>query len=66
MSYGLTLEKKNCGRKHKADDFDKCAIRQIVHEFFANQELPTLDKILHEVKNNENITKIGRTSLYKI
>lgn len=59
-------KKKQTGLKSKVDDFDKCAIRQIVHQFFSNNELPTLDKILHEVRRKANITKISRSSLHTV
>ncbi|CAH2101119.1 unnamed protein product [Euphydryas editha] len=52
----------------KVDDFDKSAIRRIVHSFFffLKGEIPTLQKILHAVNNDETLPTLSKTSLRRI
>ncbi|XP_060854700.1 uncharacterized protein LOC132932367 [Rhopalosiphum padi] len=51
----------------KINDFDKSEIRKKIHKFWFDRELPTLDKIL-KVINNEDSTlpNFSRTSLYRL
>ncbi|XP_047019342.1 uncharacterized protein LOC126053827 [Helicoverpa armigera] len=48
------------------DNFTKCAIRNIVHNFFAQNEIPTLDKILKKISDDGTLGVIKRTTLHKI
>lgn len=48
------------------DEFTKCAIRRIVHNFFFRNEIPTLDKILKTISDDGTLGIIKRTTLYKI
>lgn len=50
----------------KFDEFEKNAIRQKVHSFFLNQELPTLDKLLAAINEDEDLPNIKRSSLHKL
>ncbi|XP_038221442.1 uncharacterized protein LOC119839277, partial [Zerene cesonia] len=53
-------------KKVKLDDFDLCALRHKIHEFYAvRKELPTLTKLLHEMRNDINF-KGSRTTLWRI
>lgn len=42
------------------------AIRRKVHTFFFNNELPTLDKILAAVNDDESLPDFSRSTLYKL
>lgn len=60
---------KRSGRKSVLSTFDdtvKCMIRRNVHVFFYNGELPTLNKILKKIKEDENIPSMSRSTLYKL
>lgn len=60
---------KRTGRKsllHTFDDTVKCMIRRTVHSFFYDRELPTLNKILKRIKEDENIPEMSRSTLYKL
>lgn len=50
----------------KVDDFDKYAIRRKIHQFWFNRELPTLDKILTVVNEDQSLPSFSRTSLYRL
>lgn len=50
----------------KIDDFDKSAIRKIVHSFFLKGELPTIKKILQNVNDDETLPSLSITSLRRI
>lgn len=50
----------------KVDEFDKCAIRRKIHQFWFNRELPVLDKILSVVNEDESLANFSRTSLYRL
>ncbi|XP_023312011.1 uncharacterized protein LOC111692311 isoform X2 [Anoplophora glabripennis] len=43
----------------------KNSIRRIVHSFFFKNEIPTLDKILTEIKSRQDLPQMSRSSLYK-
>ncbi|XP_068625066.1 uncharacterized protein [Battus philenor] len=47
------------------DSSTKSALRSIVHQFFLRNEIPTLDKILQAV-NNDEIGPFKRTTLHKL
>lgn len=44
---------------------EKQVIRRIVHSFYFKKEIPTLDKVLTEIKNQENMPPISRDMLWK-
>ncbi|KAI4464852.1 sterol regulatory element-binding protein cleavage-activating protein [Holotrichia oblita] len=46
------------------DETSRTAIRQIVHNMFRQNEPPTLDKVLVQVKNNEDLPNMSRSTLY--
>lgn len=50
----------------KVDDFTKCAIRRIVHNFFSRNEIPTLDKILKKTSDDGTLGIFKRSTLHKI
>lgn len=50
----------------KVDDFDKTAIRRIVHGFYMEGELPTLKKILQTVNDDDSLPTLSMTSLRRI
>ena len=50
----------------KLDDFQKNAIRQIVHSFWHKREIPTLQKILVAVHQNEDLPDLPQTNLYRV
>ncbi|CAH2087753.1 unnamed protein product [Euphydryas editha] len=52
--------------KIQLDDFEMCALRHKIHEFYVvRKELPTLTKILHELRNDIDY-KGSRTTLWRI
>lgn len=51
---------------HKTEDFDQNAIRQKVHSFWFNREIPTLKKILVAVNEDINLPNFSKTSLHRI
>lgn len=60
---------KRTGRKSLLSTFDdtvKYMIRRTVHSFFYDGELPTLNKILKRIKEDENIPEMSRSTLYKL
>lgn len=50
----------------KTDDFDQNAIRQKVHSFWFNREIPTLNNILAAVNEDINLPNFSKTSLHRI
>ncbi|XP_050420426.1 uncharacterized protein LOC126833253 [Adelges cooleyi] len=48
----------------KIDEFDKYAIRRIIHGFWFEKQFPTLDKILSRINSTEGLPKFTRSSLY--
>lgn len=50
----------------KIDDFTKCAIRIIVHNFFLTNEIPTIDKVMKKIEENGTLGTFKRSSLHKI
>lgn len=47
------------------DDFDKCAIWRLVHDFFHRNEIPTIDSLLKAVNDDEDLPTFSRTTLYR-
>lgn len=77
--YRIVKEKKTAGilkspRRQKqrktvismTDSFTKSALRNIVHTFFTRNEIPTLDKILSVVNNDETMKSMKRSTLHKL
>ncbi|XP_045445837.1 uncharacterized protein LOC123653905, partial [Melitaea cinxia] len=53
-------------KRIELDDFDRCATRHKIHEFYSvKKELPTLTKLLHEMRSEINF-KGSRTTLWRI
>lgn len=50
----------------KVDDFDQNAIRQKVHEFWHNRQIPTLNKILVAVNGDSQLSDFSKTSLRRV
>jgi transposase/DNA-directed RNA polymerase subunit H (RpoH/RPB5) len=65
----LKSPKKSKPRKkliENIDDFDKNAIRRKVHEFYFRNELPTIDKVMAIVNEDEDLPTFRRTTFYKL
>lgn len=65
----VTPSKRSGGRPRLVAEFDeatKGAIRRVIHNFFHKNELPTLDKILREIKYRPDLPQMSRSSLYKL
>lgn len=50
----------------KCDEFAKNAIRRKMHSFFFQNKLPTLKKVLAEIKKDPELPDISKTTLHKI
>lgn len=50
----------------KIDDFDKNVIRQKIHNFWRNREVPTIEKILTSINEDEKLPNMKRTSFQKV
>ncbi|KAE9523362.1 hypothetical protein AGLY_016310 [Aphis glycines] len=50
----------------KVDDFDKNAIRQKIHSFWFNREVPTIAKMLTAINEDEQLPSMKRSSFQKI
>jgi hypothetical protein len=50
----------------KVDDFDKNAIRQKVHSFWLNRNIPTLTKILTAVNEDNSLPNFKRSTFHKM
>lgn len=50
----------------KLDDFVLTAIRRKVHQFYYAGELPTVNKILNEVNNDEDLPTFSRSTIYRV
>ncbi|XP_076179541.1 uncharacterized protein LOC143152859 [Ptiloglossa arizonensis] len=48
------------------DDLDKNAIRRKVHEFYMNNEIPTAEKVLKVVNDDNDVPNVNRAILYKL
>lgn len=56
----VTTPRKSCLRRktHELDDFERCAIRHKIHEFYSvRKELPSLAKLLHEMRKEINYSR---------
>ena len=51
---------------HETDDVVKSAIRRKVHGYFFNNDLPTVDKILRTVNDDEDLPNFKRTTMYHL
>lgn len=51
---------------NKIDDFDKNAIRQLIHNFWRNREIPTIPKILNAINQDETLPNFKRTSFQMV
>ncbi|CAG4925316.1 unnamed protein product [Colias eurytheme] len=50
----------------KIDDFTKSAIRKKVHAFFIKGELPTLNKVLSAINEDDTLPNFKRSTFQKI
>ncbi|XP_012216994.1 uncharacterized protein [Linepithema humile] len=57
-------QKRRLTFKEKIDEFDKSTIRRKVHEFYFNDELPTLNKVLQAVNADENLPNFKRSTFH--
>lgn len=77
--YRIVREKKQTGhvesppkpaKRHAImddlDDIELGAIRRIVHTFYFNNELPTIDKVLNVVNADESLPDFKRTTFYHV
>jgi len=52
--------------KDKFDDLQMNAVRVHVHSFWLNKSIPTLDKILQVIKDDETLPDISRMNLHRL
>ncbi|EZA49329.1 hypothetical protein X777_12359 [Ooceraea biroi] len=57
-------KKRRLSFKEKIDECDKNAIRRKVHEFYMKEELPTLQKVLQAVNDDENLPNYKRSTFH--
>lgn len=50
----------------KYDSFVLSAIRKVVHSFFGKNKPPTLNLVLNQINESENLPKLTRMTLYRI
>lgn len=50
----------------KIDEFDKNAIRQKIHNFWRNREVPTIKKMLVAINEDETLPNMKRTSFQAV
>lgn len=68
-NHSLADPKKYPSRKKindAIDDFDRNAIRRIVHNFFFHNELPTVDKVLRVVNEDKDLPDFKRSTFYNL
>ncbi|XP_076278003.1 uncharacterized protein LOC143207946 [Lasioglossum baleicum] len=53
-------------KPEEIDDFDKNAIRRIIHQFFFRGELPTICKVLEEVNADSTLPDFKKSSFHKL
>lgn len=58
--------KNKLGIIQKLDSFDKTAIRQKVHRFFMEGELPTIDKIHQKINEDDTLPNFSKTTLRRV
>lgn len=64
---GIDSPKKRPGRKElQLTDDTKQAVRRIVHDFFMEKRIPTLDMILQAATSHPEIPKISRVKLWSV
>jgi transposase len=59
-------KRKRISTVSSIDDFTKNAIRLKVHQFFFNNEIPTLDKIVQAVNSDHDLPNLSRSAVYKL
>lgn len=67
----LTSPKPRRGGRKKLGkvDLDECfrnAVRRMVHSFFLNKQIPTLDKVLQAITDDPDLPTISRNKLWKL
>lgn len=60
------LTKRRLTFKEKINECDKNAIRRKVHEFYFNNELPTLNKVLQVVNADKNLPNFKRSTFHAL
>ncbi|KAK5647894.1 hypothetical protein RI129_002786 [Pyrocoelia pectoralis] len=50
----------------RLQDFEKSRIRKHVHSFFFKNELPTLEKVLRAINDDDSLPDFKRTSLWRV
>lgn len=50
----------------KVDEFDKNVIRQKIHNFWRNREVPTIPKMLVAINEDDSLPSLGRSSFQRI
>uniref|UniRef100_A0A2S2R642 Tc1-like transposase DDE domain-containing protein n=1 Tax=Sipha flava TaxID=143950 RepID=A0A2S2R642_9HEMI len=50
----------------KVDEFDKNAIRQKIHNFWRNRQIPTVAKMLVAINEDDSLPSLSRTSFQRI
>jgi len=50
----------------KVDEFDKNAIRQKIHNFWRNREVPTIQKMLVAINEDDSLPSLSRSSFQRI
>lgn len=64
---GATAPKPKPGKaKLEVTEHVKISLRRIVHGFFIEKKIPTLDLILEAVKNDPQLPTMGRTKLWSV
>jgi len=49
----------------KVDEFDKNAIRQKIHNFWRNREVPTIAKMLIAINEDDSLPSLSRSSFQR-
>lgn len=52
--------------ENRIDECERTAIRRKIHSFYLDGKLPTINKILEEINNDEDLHNYKRTTLYKV
>lgn len=50
----------------KLSEFEKMAIRRIMHSFYFNNELPTVDKVLKKVNDDNDLPNFSKTTFRRV
>jgi len=59
-------KKKRPTISEKVDDFDKNEIRRKIHGFWFKREIPTIQKIIQEIKDDSDLPDLSRTSFQRL